>query len=127
MLKIASILAALALPFASSGQAEPLRLSALEVRELLSGRTAIGTWSGARYRQWFASDGSTIYAQWGARSALGKWRVNSQTDAYESVWERPEWTGYRVMRIDGQLHWTDLQGNNPQPFRVLPGQQLVWP
>ena len=70
--------------------------------------------------------GSTIYAPKRSQSTLGKWRVNPQTNAYESWWERSGWSSYWISRRDGKLFWTDGGGNSPQPFEILPGEQLVW-
>ena len=124
------ILAAFLLIFAQSGGAlaEPRKLSAPEVRALLAGHTAVGSWSRARYRQWFAIDGSTIYAQWGARSAVGKWRVNDLSGDYESWWggDPDHWDAYWVLQDDKGLYWGGV-GLDPVPFTLLDGQQLVWP
>jgi len=102
-------------------------LTAAEIRSLLTGNTAIGRWIDHRYRQYFNADGSTIYAQSGQRSALGRWRVNSQTNQYESWWERAGWgSGYRITKKDGVYYWVSSTGNTPpQAFELLVGQQLV--
>ena len=128
MWKSLSLLVALTLALAAPTQAEPPKLSAIEVRELLTGRTAVGTWAGERYRQWFAADGATIYAQWGARSALGKWRVNPHTDDFESWWggDPDHWDAYWVLGDETGYFWGGV-GLDPVPFEVLDGQQLVWP
>ena len=56
---IACLLLILIVPAA---HAEPVPLSAGEIKALLSGNTCIGTWRGDPYKQYFAADGSTIYA-----------------------------------------------------------------
>ena len=64
---------ACALVFAAgSAMAQSVKLSADQISELLTGNTAIGVWEGVPYRQFFAADGSTIYAQAQARSTLGQ-------------------------------------------------------
>jgi hypothetical protein len=79
------LLFACGLVFAASGaMAQSVKLTADQIVELLSGNTAVGTWEGAQYRQYFASDGSTIYAQPQARSILGQWRVDADRDEYQN-------------------------------------------
>lgn len=122
----ALIAAAMLLSSTAAGFAQDI-VSATEINTMLAGNTAVGTWNGDPYRQFFAKDGSTIYASKGARPTLGKWRVNTANHTYESWWERTAWTAYRIIRPNGQLYWTNAQGQNPQPFEMLPGQQMHWP
>ena len=78
---LAGLLAMLATPVA----AQSVKLQTLEITALLLGNTAVGTWAGANYRQYFDPDGTTIYAVDGSRSTLGEWRVQDGT--YESLWQ----------------------------------------
>ena len=110
---------------AGSARAEPVAVSAAEIKALLTGNTIRGTWSGDEYKQYFNADGSTIYAPRRSQSTAGKWRVNDKTNQYESWWERSGWSGYSVTREGDGFFWIS-EGLEPQPFRVLPGQQLVW-
>lgn len=105
--------------------AEPVVVSAAEIKTFLTGNTIRGTWSGNEYRQYFNPNGLTIYATRRSQSALGKWRVNDETNEYESWWESSDWSGYGVTRDGDQFFWNskDLQ---PQPFKIIPGQKLVW-
>jgi len=100
------------------------RLNAEEISELLTGNTAIGSWDGTKYRQYFSDSGTTIYAQKGTRSSTGKWRVNKTEDVYESKWERTGWSGYPVAREGDKFFWLS-SSLPPQQFEVLPGEQLV--
>lgn len=108
-------------------------LTAAEITELLTGNTAIGTWptwkSSHRYRQYFGEDGSTIYAQQNERSSLGRWRVNSRLNHYESWWEQSDWgAGFSIISKEGVYYWVSSTGSiEPQAFEVLRGQQLLWP
>lgn len=102
------------------------QLSGADIRALLAGNTAIGVWLGAPYRQLFRSDGTTIYAQKGSRSALGNWRINPATEAFETLWPGGGWTAYGVHQEDGTLFWSET-GDDRHPFKMLDGQQLVWP
>lgn len=110
--------------WASAAAASPL--SGTAITALLSGNTALGHWHGAAYRQLFRADGSTIYAQKVSRSALGHWRINPDTDAFETLWPGEDWTAYEVIKTDTGHAWIDQTGKQ-QPFRVLPGQHLTWP
>lgn len=110
---------------ASPGQAQSVKLSADEIAILLSGNTAVGRWEGQRYRQYFDPDGSTIFAQDGARSTRGTWRVDPGTDEYQSLWPGDaDWEGWFVMEYAGLWFWVS-KSTPPTPFEVLPGQQLV--
>ena len=114
-------LLALATPVA----AQSVKLKAHEIEALLSGNTAVGKWDGQPYRQFFDPDGSTIYAQKGARSALGEWRVDSERDEYQSIWPRDaDWESLFVMEFAGDFFWVS-KSTPPTPFRILEGQQLV--
>lgn len=97
-----------------------------EITALLTGNTILGTWNGDEYKQYFRKDGSTIYAPKRSQSTLGKWRVNSENNTYESWWEQSGWSAYRIIRQDRNFFWTTLDGKNPEPFEILPGEQLVW-
>jgi len=112
----------------SSAQADEKILTAQEIKNLLSDNTAIGHWIDHNYRQYFASDGSTIYAQKNARSSTGRWRTNGKRNHYESWWEQSGWgAGYSIKHIDGVYYWVSSTGTTePQPFTVVSGQQLVF-
>ena len=119
---------ACALVFAAgSAMAQSVKLSADQISELLTGNTAIGVWEGVPYRQFFAADGSTIYAQAQARSTLGQWRVDSERDEYQSIWPRDvEWEGWYIMEYAGAYYWVS-KATPPTPFQVVAGEQLVHP
>ena len=91
----------------------------------MSGNTAVGKWDGTAYRQYFAPDGSTIFAQDGTRSARGEWRVDDVADEYQSLWSGDEnWEGWFVMEFGGVWFWVSKE-TPPTPFEILDGQQLV--
>jgi len=109
--------------FAGTAQAQSVKLQAHEIEALLTGNTAVGTWEGAPYRQFFAADGVTIYAQQGTRSARGEWRVEG--DEYQSHWPGDaEWEGWFVMEYAGQWFWVS-KTTPPTPFEILSGEQLI--
>ncbi len=106
-----------------SGQS--VKLKAHEIDALLSGNTAIGKWEGNAYRQFFGPDGVTIYAQEGARSSRGEWRVDEDRDEYQSIWPGDAaWEGWFVMEWNSEFYWVSKQ-TPPTPFKLLEGEQLV--
>jgi len=110
---------------AGGAAAQSVKLRAHEIDALLSGNTAIGTWEGARYRQYFDPDGTTIYAPENARSSRGQWRIDADKDEYQSIWPRDaEWEGWFVMEWDGTFYWVSKK-TPPTPFELVEGQQLV--
>lgn len=118
---LAACVAVAALPAA----AQSVKLTAAEITDLLAGNTAVGTWQGAKYRQYFDADGSTIYAQDGSRSALGQWRVDGERDEYQSIWARDtQWEGWYVMEYAGAYYWVS-KSTPPTPFKVVEGQALL--
>jgi len=113
--------------FAASAQAQSVKLSADEIEILLTGNTAIGVWDAVPYRQYFGADGVTIFAQDGARSARGEWRVDVIADEYQSLWPGDEnWEGWYVMEYAGDWYWVS-RATPPTPFSVVEGEQLVEP
>lgn len=109
----------------TSVAAQSVKLTAQEITVLLTGNTAIGVWQGAKYRQFFSADGSTIYAQEGSRSTLGEWRIDTTRDEYQSIWARDvDWEGWFVMEYLGAYFWVS-KSTPPTPFRVVAGQQLI--
>jgi len=103
-------------------------LTASEIKQLLTGNTAVGHWVDHNYRQYFGDDGATIYAQEHTRSSLGKWRVNQENNHYESWWERAGWgAGYSITLKDNVYYWVSSVGSTePQAFEVVPGSQLIF-
>lgn len=120
------LVATITLVFAGLLHAGEKTLSAAEITQLLSGNTAVGRWIDHNYRQYFSDDGSTIYAQENARSSVGRWRVNSSTNQYESWWERSGWgSGYEITLKEGVYYWVSSGAGEPQSFAIVPGQQLT--
>jgi hypothetical protein len=112
---------------ATAANAQSVKLTSSQIAELLTGNTAVGKWQGQRYRQFFDDEGQIIYAQQGARSSVGKWRIDTTIDEYQSVWpNEQEWEGWYVMEYAGDYYWVS-KSTPPTPFRVEQGQQLTWP
>ena len=117
------LIAMLCLSSVTASQADEA-LTASEIDRLLRGNTIEGSWSGAAYTQYFSDDGQTIYLQANRRPEIGRWRVNSQTDQYESWWEQTGWTGYTILRTDTGYGWK--RDAKTEPFTVLPGKKITW-
>lgn len=108
---------------ATAAQAQSVKLQPHEIEALLSGNTAVGVWQGENYRQYFDPDGSTIYAQDGARSARGQWRIEG--DEYQSIWPGDTgWEGWFVMEYAGDFYWVS-KSTPPTPFAVVEGEHLI--
>jgi len=126
MIRRVFVIGALALAFhVQPAQAQSVKLQSHEITALLSGNTAVGTWEGTPYRQYFDPDGSTIFAQPEARSSVGKWRVDAERQEYQSIWPSDAaWEGWYVMEYAGDFFWVSKR-TPPTPFKVIEGQQLV--
>ena len=96
--------------------AQAVKLDGDEIRALLMGNTAFGRWEGANYRQWFGDDGATLYAQEGARTSRGEWRVDDVLEEYQSIWPRDaDWEGWFVMEYGHTDYWVS-RATPPTPF-----------
>ncbi len=125
MTRLMSTVALAAGLLATTAAAQSVKLTSEEIAALLTGNTAIGRWEGARYRQFFGADGVTIFAQEGARSARGKWRIDDTAEEFQSLWPGDaQWEGWFVMEYGGTYYWVSKK-TPPTPFQVLNGQQLV--
>ena len=107
-------------------QAQSAILKGDQITDLLAGKTAIGSWLGVPYRQWFAEDGTTFFAQPDARTTRGQWRVDSETGAFESWWPSYGWDTYGLIMADGELYWLGPDAG-PDPFVLVEGQHLLFP
>ena len=117
MRPILTLAAAALLPVAAL--AEPRPLEAPEITALLTDKTIDGTWNGRPYRQRFDANGRTLYEPEAGPSEHGRWRVNAETDRYESWWEQSGWSSYLILEEDGAYFWAGSSGV-PQPFSVRP-------
>ena len=105
-----------------SVSAQERDMTAAEIKEMLSGNTIRGEWNGSAYTQYYAPDGATVYVPEGGKPDKGKWRVNPETDEYESWWRRTGWTPYAVVETADGPAWVD--GGDRWGFKVMDGKQL---
>ncbi len=103
-----------------SAFAQETRMSADEIARLLSGNTAEGQWEGTAYKSYFAPDGTTIFAPAGADTLTGKWRVNLESEEFESFFDAIGWTGYAVTHTDAGFAW--IKDGKAYPFAVFEGR-----
>ena len=126
MLRCTLLAAAILLAaFAGNASAGSKQLSAAEIEALLGGNTVSGTWAGSDYKQYFGTDGFTMYVPAGGTNDEGKWRVNAAENSYESWWSATGWTSYKVGREGEGYVWIDSKGD-AYPFVVLEGKQVSW-
>ena len=120
--------ALLALILLCAGQAsavEERRLTAAEIKVMLSGKTAISTGGGNPYRQYFDPDGSTLYLPEGAPADTGKWRTDRDKQLYCSWWERGGWSCYEIYETgEMEILWRS-PGGRDFPARLVEGRQLT--
>lgn len=101
------------------------QLTGAEMFDLLNGNTISGDWVGTPYKSYYAPDGVTVYVPENGPAQRGRWRINYDTDEYESWWEQSGWSSYRIVRgDDGGLSW--VFRDTRQPFDVLDGKQVSW-
>lgn len=125
MIRVIVTAAVAIVALAGIAQAQAVKLTGDEIRTLLTGNTAFGRWDGVPYRQYCGADGITIYAQRGARSARGEWRVEDAQQEYQSIWPNDaDWQGWFVMEFGNTYYWVS-RTTPPTPFQVVEGQSLV--
>lgn len=102
--------------------AQAMQMTAAEIGDVLAGNTITGTWGGNAYSQFFARDGLTVYVPATGKREEGRWRVNAQTDEYESWWRSTGWIPYTMVRTGDGHAW--LNGDRREPFTVKQGRQI---
>ena len=110
--------------FISSGLATEQAMTAAEIDAALLGNTIDGTWAGSKYKQYYGENGFTMYVAEGSKPSPGKWRVNADTNAYESWWESTGWTPYKMARDGETYYW--IGETEKHPFVILKGKQVKW-
>ncbi len=105
-------------------QAQERQLIASEIEMLLTGNTISGVWSGRAYKQYYGEGGFTVYVTDNDRADQGRWRVNHDTNQYESWWRFTGWSPYSLVKTETGYAW--VHGKTLQPFEVLQGKQVSW-
>ena len=99
------------------------RLNDAEIKVALTNQTAISTDLEWPYRQYFRSDFTTIFAEPGKMSTLGKWKTGS--DLYCSLWGAGEWECYQLWETTEGVVWIAELNAVRYPARLVDGEQLV--
>ncbi|MDX1575385.1 MAG: hypothetical protein R3285_04275 [Kiloniellales bacterium] len=105
--------------------AQDRKLSAAEIEQRLVGNTIEGLWDGRPYKQFFDASGNTLYVEDGRQPSMGRWKADTEKDAYCSWWEVSGWSCYEV--LDGgpdTIIWVSPGSGKEFPAKVLPGDQL---
>ena len=116
----ALIAAVVALALAGPAAAEEMPLSGDQMREVLSGNTAVG--DGDEWRQYFDPNGETPYRPEGGEIDVGEWKVEG--DTYLSWWESTGWTRYTMTGEGGRVTWISEDGETRFPARIVEGNQF---
>ncbi len=105
--------------------AAELKLSAVEIRQALTGNTIEGNWRGTPYRSFFAADGTTIYAAQDEERTIGQWRADSMKGQYCSKWGVFGWDCYDLYSDGpGNIIWVVPADGYRSPSSLLVGRQL---
>ena len=85
--------------FASSlANAQSVKLTSVQISEILNGNTASGKWDGEVYHQYFDVDGTTTIIKAGDLKKIGKWKINDDTEEFLS-------------RFPGDIDWQSWYHN----------------
>ncbi|MEO1191991.1 MAG: hypothetical protein AAFY02_09560 [Pseudomonadota bacterium] len=95
-----------------------------ELVKLLKGRTAIGTWNGRSYAQFFGDSGRTAYQEEGAPIDWGSWHI-ADTGRFCSIWPRGGEGCYRVYKDGDRYLWEAANGGPRHPFVVEDGNKVL--
>ena len=107
---------------AAPAGAEPVKLSGTEIRELLTGNTVHGDWSGHEYWSYFAPDGSTTFLPAGSDPYLGNWAVDGSQ--YCSSWSNGDSGCYDIYKDGDKIIWETPEDRKRYDSQLLSGDQL---
>ncbi len=99
------------------------RMTGEEIKQALTGNTAVGTASKPPFRQLFLADGTTAYADGQRPTSYGLWNVQGLN--YCSEWDNGAWSCYEVYQTDEGIVWVGKDRGDRYPAKVLAGDQLI--
>lgn len=111
--------------FANLASAEAVKLNGQEIRNLLTGNTAIGRLDGKKYRQWFGNNGIMLLSQGGLDTVGGEWRVDDISQEFQSILNGSDhWSGWYIMEFGKTYYWVS-KTTPPTPFQIVEGKKLT--
>ena len=111
--------------FASSlANAQSVKLTSVQISEILNGNTASGKWYGEVYHQYFDVDGTTTIIKAGDLKKIGKWNINDDTEEFLSRFRGDiDWQSWFVMEYSGDYYWVRKK-TPPTKFKIEIGNKL---
>ena len=84
-----------ALLVASLANAQSVKLTSIQISEILNGNTASGKWNDEVYNQYFDADGTTTIIKADGFENIVKWKINHETEEFLS-------------KFPGDIDWQSL-------------------
>ncbi len=111
--------------FASSlANAQSVKLTSVQISEILNGNTASGKWYGEVYHQYFDVDGTTTIIKAGDLKKIGKWKINGDTEEFLSRFPGDiDWQSWFIMEYSGDYYWVSKK-TPPTKFKIEIGNKL---
>lgn len=111
--------------FANLASAEAVKLNGQEIRNLLTGNTAIGRLDEKKYRHWFGNNGIMLLSQGGLDTVGGEWRVDDISQEFQSILKGSDhWSGWYIMEFGKTYYWVS-KTTPPTPFQIVEGKKLT--
>jgi hypothetical protein len=115
---------ALVLFVSSLANAQSVKLTSVQISEILNGNTASGIWGGEVYHQYFGVDGTTTIIKAGNLKKIGKWKINDDTEEFLSRFPGDiDWQGWYIMEYSGDYYWVS-KTTPPTKFKLEIGNKL---
>jgi hypothetical protein len=99
------------------------KMTGAEIKEALTGNTAIGLTGTPPFRQFFTADGKTTYADGQRPTTYGEWTV--QNNDYCSLWGGGAWSCYAVNETGSGIVWIGKDRGDRYPARILKGYRIL--
>ena len=111
--------------FASSlANAQSVKLTSVQISEILNGNTASGKWGEEVYHQYFNVDGTTIIIEAGNLKKIGKWKINDDSEEFLSRFPGDiDWQSWFIMEYSGDYYWVSKK-TPPTKFKIEIGNKL---
>ena len=115
---------AFALFVASLANAQSVKLTSIQISEILNGNTASGKWDGDVYHQYFDADGTTTMIKVDDFKKIGKWKINAETEEFLSKFPGDiDWQSLYVMEYLSDYYWVS-KTTPPTKFKIEIGKKL---